>query len=161
MDKITLKMNRDDEAYLCCVDEIGDVVKQLVRNMQLIERDQIKSLGFTITQCYTLIELLKCHTLTMHDLSERMNLNSSTMTRIVDKLVRDKYISRTRSPEDRRVVVVSLTEKGLESAETCNESITKYYESVTRHLPEGKIQDVLDSVSLLMEAFNKSNPNCC
>ncbi len=73
--------NSKEEHYLCCVDEVGDSVKRIVRNFQLFERDQVKTLGFTMSQCYTLIEMLETEAMTMHELSEKMNLNSSTMTR--------------------------------------------------------------------------------
>lgn len=151
----------NDDPYLCCVDQVGDMVKRLVRSFQLIERDQIKPLGFTMTQCYCLLELLKHEGLTMQDLSERMNLNTSTMTRIVDKLVRDNYIQRTRNEKDRRVVIVSLTDSGLESAQKAQKTINAYYEDITRHLPKNRIEEVLQSVSLLLDAFDESNPNCC
>lgn len=97
----------------------------------------------------------------MQELSGRMNLSTSTMTRVVDKLVRDKYIIRKRSEEDRRVVVVELSELGLESAQTVQEKINSYYEDITKNLPKNKIDEVLKSVSLLMDAFESANPNCC
>lgn len=151
----------ENEHYLCCVNEVGDMIKRIVRNFQLIERDQIKPLGFTMTQAYCLIEILNSSSITMQDLSGKMNLNTSTMTRIVDKLVRDKYIERFRSDEDRRIVLVRLTSEGIESANKVQEKISSYYENITRNLPKGSIDNVLESVSLLMDAFEKSNPNCC
>ena len=151
----------EEDQYLCCVDEVGDMMKRLVRNFQLFERDQVKTLGFTMSQCYCLLELLEHSGLTMQELSERMNLNSSTMTRVVDKLVRDKYIERSRSEEDRRIVIVNLTQSGLESAKGCNKAIKAYYEKITKNLPKDRVDEVLESVALLMDAFELANPNCC
>lgn len=151
----------NDQEYLCCVDEVGDTVKRIVRNFQMIERDRLKPLGFTMTQCYCLIELLHHEDMTMHELSSNMNLNTSTMTRIVDKLVRDDYITRSRSKEDRRIVTAQLTKKGQTSALLVQDNINEYYQDITRNLPKDKIEEVLESVSLLMDAFEKSNPNCC
>lgn len=48
----------------------------------------------------------------MNQLSERMSLARSTMTRVVDTLVRDGILERVRDREDRRLVEVQLTEKG-------------------------------------------------
>jgi len=150
-----------EDQYLCCVDEVGETMKRVVRNFQLFERDQIKVLGFTVTQCYSLLELLKRNELTMQELSEYMNLNTSTMTRIIDKLVRDEYVVRHRSENDRRVVIASLTDKGIEAANGLNGNISTYYEEITRNLPKDRIEEVLEAVSLLMDAFEKANPNCC
>ncbi|MBS4538990.1 winged helix-turn-helix transcriptional regulator [Clostridium sp. D2Q-11] len=151
----------DENMEQCCIKEVRETTQKMVRVFQLFERDQIKVSGFTTSQCYSLIELLKSDGLTMNELSERMNLNTSTMTRIVDKLVRDKYLVRERYQEDRRVVVVKLSEKGRKASLDLNERLNQYYEKIIENLPEGKVEEVLDSVSLLLNAFEKANPNCC
>lgn len=153
--------DEEERGYLCCVDEVGETVKRMVRNFQRLERDHIKSLGFTTTQCYCLLELHKNGALTMQELSDKMKLNSSTMTRIVDKLVRDKFIKRFRGEHDRRIVMVELTEEGSKAADEADCTINAYYEEITKLLPKDDIEDVLNSVSLLMDAFESANPNCC
>jgi DNA-binding MarR family transcriptional regulator len=144
----------------CCVDEVGAMMQKLVRAVQLFERDQIKAHGFTTTQCYTILELYKTTSLTMNELSERMNLNSSTMTRVLDNLVRDSYIARSKNESDRRIVIVSLTEKGIEVARDLDSAVKAYYKQIINNIPSGQVNDILDSVSVLQKAFEKSNPYC-
>lgn len=48
----------------------------------------------------------------MRDLASGMRLAVNSLTVLVDKLVRKKYLHRVRPPEDRRVVQVFLTRKG-------------------------------------------------
>ncbi|WP_207645800.1 MarR family winged helix-turn-helix transcriptional regulator [Geosporobacter ferrireducens] len=153
----TLDIHNED----CCVEEVGDMIQRLVRVFQLIERDQIKIFGVTSTQCYCLLELLKVERLTMNEISHKMNLDTSTMTRVIDKLVRDQMISRERQEEDRRIVVLELTEKGKDVALQLNQSIRKYYKNIIQNLPEGQVENVLNAVFLLLNAFDKANPNCC
>jgi DNA-binding MarR family transcriptional regulator len=145
----------------CCTEEVGQMVQKLVRVFQLFERDQIKSKGFTSSQCYAMLEILKVGNLTMNELSEKMNLDSSTMTRVIDKLVRDELINRDRDNSDRRVVVVSLTEKGNKAATELSSSVNEYYRKIVQGIPEGEVLDILQSVSKLLKAFEKANPNCC
>lgn len=145
----------------CCVDDVGEMVRKLVRMFQLFERDQIKIHGFTTTQCYTLLEIDKAGSIAMNELSDRMNLNSSTMTRVMDTLVRDGYIERQKSAEDRRLVLVSLSAAGKTSAMKLNSSVNAYYKKVMESIPEGKLADILQSADILVHAFEKSNPNCC
>lgn len=145
----------------CCIDEVGLMIQKLVRVFQLFERDQIKTYGFTTSQCYTILELYKSGSLTMNELSEKMNLNSSTMTRILDNLVRDKYILRDKDEFDRRIVLVSLTDTGREAARNLDITVKEYYKKIIENIPEGQVEDVLKSVSLLQKAFEKANPNCC
>lgn len=161
------KVNNDKIEYCppdtgeCCVEEVGDMVKKLVRVFQLFERDQIKVYGVTTSQCYCLLELLKSEKLTMYELSDKMNLNTSTMTRIIDNLVRDGFIERDRDGKDRRIVVLRLAEKGKEMAVSLNESINQYYKKIIENIPEGNLSTILSSVSTLLSAFEAANPNCC
>jgi MarR family transcriptional regulator, organic hydroperoxide resistance regulator len=145
----------------CCVEEVGAMVQKLVRVFQLFERDQTKVHGFTTSQCYVLIELFKLGSLTMNELSERMNLNTSTMTRVVDNLVRDKYVCRDRDESDRRIVIVTLTDKGRGITVKLNNTVTDYYRKIIANIPEGQVEEILKAVEILLGAFEKANPNCC
>lgn len=145
----------------CCIDEVGEMVQKLVRIFQLFERDQIKVHGFTSSQCYTLIEILRAESLTMNELSDKMNLDSSTMTRVIDKLVRDNLIRRERDESDRRIVLVSLTDKGQEAAGKLRSSVNEYYRKIISNMPLGKTDEVLNAVAILLKAFEAANPNCC
>ncbi len=145
----------------CCTEDVGIMTQKLVRVIQIFERDQIKPFGFTTSQCYVLLELKNTDSLTMNELSEKMNLNTSTMTRIISNLVRDGYVQRLKDESDRRIVITKLTEEGLKAAKNLDESIMNYYRKIIENLPEGQIEEVLRSVELLIEAFEKANPNCC
>lgn len=154
-------MSENSTIQECCIEDVRDTVQRMVRIIQLFERDQIKIYDFTSTQCYSLIELGKTNQMTMLDLSEKMNLNTSTMTRIVDKLVKRNLVERKRDEADRRIVLVSLTEEGTRSARKLNNSLSRYYERILENLPDGKISSILNSSELLIAAFEKANPNCC
>lgn len=156
--RITNSSNPSDE---CCIDEVGEMVQKLVRMFQLFERDQIKVHGFTTSQCYTLLEIYKSGSLTMSELSDKMNLNTSTMTRVLDNLVRDKYVSRDKELSDRRIVVISLTDKGKNAALVLSRTVNDYYRRVIENIPEGQVDEILKSVGRLLSAFEKANPNCC
>jgi DNA-binding MarR family transcriptional regulator len=46
------------------------------------------------------------------DLAEELGVHSSTAGRMCERLVRKELVQRDRSPEDRRTVVLTLTERG-------------------------------------------------
>jgi DNA-binding MarR family transcriptional regulator len=52
--------------------------------------------------------------LTMAEISKGINKDKSTVTALVDKLVRLGYVTKERDKEDNRVVYVALTNKGRE-----------------------------------------------
>lgn len=51
-------------------------------------------------------------TINMSSLARKVGVTVGTLTIAINGLVRKEYVSRTRSMEDRRVVLVSLTPKG-------------------------------------------------
>jgi len=156
MEELKPKTGRD-----CCLEEMGELVRRLVRAFQMFERDRIRVMGFTFSQCYTLLEASREDGLSMNDLSERMNLDCSTMTRVVDLLVRDGWLERRRGSDDRRKMLVYLTAEGKSMASRIREDIEAYYREVLGNLPEGRVDEVLGAAMLLQEALRKSNPNCC
>lgn len=56
--------------------------------------------------------LFKKPRLTMAEIAEKIGRDKSTITALVDKLVRLGYVTKERDTEDTRVVYVALTQKG-------------------------------------------------
>lgn len=50
---------------------------------------------------------------TMSDTAKDLRITSGTLTTAVDNLIKKGYVARERSVEDRRVVKIKLTEKGV------------------------------------------------
>ncbi|MWC30224.1 MarR family transcriptional regulator [Paenibacillus sp. MMS18-CY102] len=79
--------------------------------------------------------LYKRSRLTMADIAKQINKDKSTVTALVDKLVRLGYVSKERDSEDTRVVYAALTEKGkalqpiFESIS--NEMLDVFYGNIT------------------------------
>ena len=71
-----------------------------------------------------LYALLKTPKLTMAEISKKINKDKSTVTALVDKLVRNGYVTKERDTADTRVVYAALTPKGSE-LEPIFESISK------------------------------------
>ena len=72
----------------------------------------------------------------MTRIAERMLVGLSNLTAIVDKLVKKKIVERNRSEDDRRVVLVSLTEEGKTIAKTNREQKRDLAEQMLRALDD-------------------------
>lgn len=66
----------------------------------------------TITQLIALHYVFHIPNLTVKELSERLFIAQSTTSELVDRLVQMKYVDRVVSKEDRRKVILSITNKG-------------------------------------------------
>ena len=71
-----------------------------------------KPLGITYTQYLVFMVLWEKDGLSVSELCDRLLLDSGTVTPLLKKMEGAGYVTRTRSSEDERVVLVHLTKKG-------------------------------------------------
>jgi MarR family transcriptional regulator, organic hydroperoxide resistance regulator len=99
-------------------DEIGEVINS-IRGINAALQKQSKELmrSFRITgpQLGALRVLHLYPEISLRELSERMYLHVSTVCGIVDRLEMAGYLTRSRNTEDKRAVIICLTEKGLKT----------------------------------------------
>jgi DNA-binding MarR family transcriptional regulator len=87
------------------------------RNVLVARTDlALKPLDLTAQQIGVLLSLASGRARTPLELSREMSYDSGSMTRMLDRLEKKGFIIRARSDADRRVVEVSLTERGRDAA---------------------------------------------
>jgi DNA-binding MarR family transcriptional regulator len=74
--------------------------------------DNWSRIDLTVQQIKTLAALWGHPALRMRALSELLGVNLSTMTGIIDRLVERNFVERGSDPEDRRIVLVQLSDAG-------------------------------------------------
>lgn len=84
------------------------------------------------------------------ELVDLMALPQSTMSHQLKRLERDDYVLRTRSEVDNRTVVISLTRRGADVAETCNRLSDMILGSVSQELNRQEIEQL---TALLQRVF--------
>ena len=72
----------------------------------------LKELGLTYTQYLVFLVLWDGDGVTVGEVCRRLYLDSGTLTPLLKNLEKAGYVTRRRSKEDERVVLVSLTEAG-------------------------------------------------
>jgi DNA-binding MarR family transcriptional regulator len=87
------------------------------RNMIAAEMDAaLKDLDISSQQMGILLSLTRGVAATPFELSKLLGIDTGLMTRMLDKLETKGLLERSRSVDDRRVVNLTLTEKGAEVA---------------------------------------------
>lgn len=72
----------------------------------------LKPFGLTYTQYIVFLVLWEQDGIPVGALGERLMLDNGTLSPLLKKMQQAGYLERTRSSEDERVVVVTLTERG-------------------------------------------------
>ena len=78
-------------------------------------------LGITYTQYIVFLVLWETDGVSVRELGQRLYLDSGTLTPLLKKMEEAGYVTRERSRDDGRVVLVHLTEQGRALREKCAE----------------------------------------
>ena len=77
---------------------------------------KVSTLGVTAAQSMILRFLLEEGPMNSREIGEKTQLDSATLTGIIDRLAAQGLVSRAEHPDDRRAILVGLTENGTETA---------------------------------------------
>lgn len=80
--------------------------------MTKLYKSLLESLGLTYPQYLVLLVLWEHETLTVSELGERLYLDSGTLTPLLKRMEAAMLLQRTRSAQDERRVLITLTAAG-------------------------------------------------
>jgi putative acetyltransferase len=90
---------------------IRDASRHIVRELHLLD-GRLCIGGFTFSECHLLTELESSGQATASELGERLVLEKSTMSRLVNGLLQKGHVAASPDPADARRRLLSLTPKG-------------------------------------------------
>lgn len=93
-------------------DAVSEIMPVIAREFFKREKSGFVKLNMTMPQFLVLVFLNKRGKASMSDMASGLGVTTAAMTGIVDRLVRDGFISREHDRDDRRVVNIELTSKG-------------------------------------------------
>lgn len=135
----------------------------LCRTFGGFERDQVCCGDVTVQQCVTLQTLLDGPS-EVSPLAKKVGNSASTMTRMINGLLKLGWVDRIRDEQDRRRVKVELTTSGKKEAERLQELTVLTVDSVLNQIPQKDRKQLQESLSILrkaMEKARKESGNCC
>jgi DNA-binding MarR family transcriptional regulator len=87
---------------------------------------------------------------TASEVSSKFNVTPAAVTHILNPLEKRGYVKRSRDPDDRRSVIINLTEKGNQLAEALVRETENRLAGLVEHLGE---EDTLKLIELLESAL--------
>lgn len=138
---------------------LRELIRILVRDLGILEKSDASCCGVTITQCHAVVEIGRKGKISLVDLAVLLGLDKSTMSRTINNLVESDLVLRDLDAENRRYVIIQLTENGRNVFQNIEESMNGYYKSIFNSIPENKRNQVMESLQLLTNAV-VSNKSC-
>lgn len=139
--------------------DLREIVRILVRNLGLLERNKSCCCGVTLAQCHAIVEIGRAKEINLNSLAELLNLEKSTMSRTINNLVNESLVLREVHTENRRYIKIKLTEKGEEIFKEIEQTMEDYYNEVISLVPSNKKEQVLESMQILVNVVNVNK--CC
>jgi DNA-binding MarR family transcriptional regulator len=134
---------------------IEQTIRLYGRTLGLVDPSRLEAwvgLGLTMTQLGVLFLLRREAGASAGLLAERLRVTPSTVTRIVDRLVRLNLVRRQEDREDRRVVRHYLTPQGAQSLEEMARTARVYLTEILRQLPREKLERLFEALQDLEQA---------
>jgi DNA-binding MarR family transcriptional regulator len=118
-------------------------------------KEQIGS-DLTNDQHYTLRYINQVGSCTSSELAEVFDVKKSAITAMITRMWEKGLIQRTRDENDRRVVYLTLTEKGNELYAKTEEKIHKLVESLITRFDQAEIQKFIETFEKLNQVLLES-----
>lgn len=89
----------------------------------------------------------------MSSIARKLNITVGSLTTAMNSLVNKKYVERQRSEEDRRVVFVRLTEKGIKAYRHHEDYHKQMTQAILDKLDEQELPVLVKTLDALSEFF--------
>lgn len=130
------------------VDRYIEVSFSVNKKAESLVKEQISS-DLTNDQHYTLRYMNRVGTCTSSELAEVFDVKKSAITAIINRMWEKGLIQRTRDENDRRVVYLTLTDKGNELFQQTEQRIHKLVESLIAKFDSKEIQQFIETYEKL------------
>jgi DNA-binding MarR family transcriptional regulator len=88
--------------------------------------------------------------LSISDLGERVQLEKSTMTSLIDRMEAADLVRRDDHPTDRRAYRICITSRGKDLEEKLDQVVTEAYHRLTRGVLEKDLQTAIEVLKGIM-----------
>ncbi len=117
-----------------------------------------KEFSITLPQFDVLAELEHmAQPLNMTELSTQLMVSNGNVTGVVDRLVREGYVQRTTSPDDRRAQLIELTGKGLRTFQALATQHEAWISNLFSGLSGADMDELLSLLNKTHEILNRNH----
>ena len=116
---------------------------------------QLRRRGISVPVWRVLASLVGSRGETVTGLAEICLLQQPTMTKLLDRMVRDGLVQRTQDSRDRRVVRVALTQRGEAIATELAQAAKRHEAEVLARHPEAEAMAIKDLLRAILARHTK------
>ena len=153
-----MKYSGDNQSCVIPLERFADrlvpLISQLMRHLMTQDRNYLARGLITLPQLWALHQVADHKACTMHMLAQALGLKSSTVTGLVDRLVKLGLLKRFNSQTDRRVVLTEIMPKGRKILEHMYAERHKSIIHMFQHVSQKERATCLDIVEKILKALS-------
>lgn len=134
--------------------EFGELLKVFLLDLQSLFRYRVSSPDLTLPQIL-LLSSVSAEGADMSSLSKQMGVDNSTMTRLIDILIRNGWVEKYKRAHDKRVVFVKITKKGEEIRNTIDKKINDFGLDIINEIDPDDRNDIKEKLTSLHWLLSK------
>jgi len=92
---------------------------------------------------------------TMSTLAHHLHISRPNLTPLIDKLLEDGYVDRNANSKDRRILLISLSEKGWKFMDEINKMVIENFKERIKSLNDEEIFVLNESAKHFLEVMKK------
>lgn len=139
-----------DEKLLSSMFNLGRLIRQeLFKNKCFCDLSH--------SEIEVLMFLKDSGTLTMKSIADYLHIKPSSVTPVIEKLVKIKVLKRTEDKKDRRIIYIGITQKGLKKIRKECDHIHKHIQKIFSGLNIKDKSVLIKILEKLIQKHEKSN----
>lgn len=141
--------------------DIHIILREFVRTYAQSQKKLVKTCqGTAQAQGLALIEIGKAIQLSQKELSEKLGLEKTWISRLVRSLLEAGFIIKTNNPNDKRYCLISLSLQGIERHKKLEEELNNHALSIVDQIDTDEKEMVYKSILLLSRTIGRVSLNC-
>lgn len=138
-------------------DQVLVSLRQIIRAIDLHSKKLERESGITGPQLLVMQQIGTKGEMTSGVIAREVSLSQATVTSIIDRLERKELLKRERSDTDKRKVIISLTEKGVQSLEGAPALMQESFVDAFNQLEDWEQSLILSSLQRLSDMMNATD----
>ncbi|MFW5889096.1 MAG: MarR family winged helix-turn-helix transcriptional regulator [Bacillota bacterium] len=143
------------------IGEAKDIVNELLvdifNRILIIEAEFMKkeNVKLSMNEIHVLEAIEKVHEPSMSNIAKKLHITVGSLTTAINTLYQKKYVKRERDSDDRRKVIIQLTDLSYEVLEKHEEFHEQMIDSIFKELNVGEDQVLIESLRNLSSFFSR------
>lgn len=135
--------------------QLGSLTRKIAR----MYNNRFNELGITLGQSFVLLYLMEQDGKGVKDIAAAVQLDSPSVTGLVDRLIKEGLVIRKEDPEDRRSVQIFITQQGREVAAAAGQIAIVFNDHLKQSLKKDAeaFQRSLSALNFSVDSFGSAD----